>query len=94
MAQAADGDADQPPGLHSTQQTQLEPQHNLTGPPHLVPDQRATSLPKRALLLFSGPVHRRDGIAAFLSRFGHAADSIDNDPRSGGGDAHNLLNDA
>eukprot|EP00965_Chrysotila_dentata_P109288 3612309-Pleurochrysis_carterae.AAC.1 len=61
LAQTADGDADQPPGLHGTRQAQPEPWHNLTGPPHLVPDEHPVPLPKRALLLFSGPVHRRDG---------------------------------
>eukprot|EP00965_Chrysotila_dentata_P120175 3974357-Pleurochrysis_carterae.AAC.1 len=49
---------------------------------------------QRALLLFSGPISRADGIAAFLSRMGFESDSVDSDAVHGGGKAHNLLRDS
>eukprot|EP00965_Chrysotila_dentata_P050891 1687939-Pleurochrysis_carterae.AAC.1 len=78
---------------------------NANGPPTLLTDPAlsgtSTLTPpvqgarsRRALLLFSGPVARRDGVAAFLRRFDYPSDSVDNDPVSGGGGNHNLLNDA
>eukprot|EP00965_Chrysotila_dentata_P138091 4568070-Pleurochrysis_carterae.AAC.1 len=92
LAQAADGDAAQPPGLKPA--TLPPDSNNITGPPHLLPGSPNVTRTRRALLLFSGPVHRRDGVAAFLSRFSYPADSVDNDPAVGGGAAHNLLDDA
>eukprot|EP00965_Chrysotila_dentata_P085501 2820495-Pleurochrysis_carterae.AAC.1 len=95
LAQRSDGDAAQPPGLPTA----------ANGPPTLLTDPALSGTsaltppaqgarPRRALLLFSGPVARRDGVAAFLRRFDYPSDSIDNDPVSGGGGNHNLLSDA
>eukprot|EP00965_Chrysotila_dentata_P091500 3021302-Pleurochrysis_carterae.AAC.1 len=53
LAQAADGDAAQPPGLKPAT---LPPDSNdITGPPHLLPDSPNVTRTRRALLLFSGP---------------------------------------
>eukprot|EP00965_Chrysotila_dentata_P037605 1251381-Pleurochrysis_carterae.AAC.1 len=48
----------------------------------------------RVLLLFSGPFSRPDGISSFLSRYGVPTDSVDNDDKTGGGAAHDILNNA
>lgn len=48
----------------------------------------------KVLLLFSGPYHRPDGLAAFLRQRGLEADLIDCDLEHGGGEQHNTLNDA
>ena len=45
---------------------------------------------RRVLILFSGPYHRPDGLAAFLTRFGIDPVLVDNDPSNGGGTAHDL----
>eukprot|EP00965_Chrysotila_dentata_P156976 5186268-Pleurochrysis_carterae.AAC.1 len=48
----------------------------------------------RVLLLFSGPYSRPDGVSSFLQRYGVSSDCIDNDHDTGGGDAHDVLNNA
>ena len=47
---------------------------------------------RRALILFSGPQARPDGLAAFLSTFGIESVMMDNHPVDGGGESENLLN--
>eukprot|EP00965_Chrysotila_dentata_P132034 4365066-Pleurochrysis_carterae.AAC.1 len=95
IAQRTDGDAAQLPGLPTVEAPRVLPAKNdFDGPQHLLSNEPAATRSRRALLLFSGPIHRRDGIAAFLSRFSYAADSVDNDPCTGGGSAHNLLDNA
>eukprot|EP00965_Chrysotila_dentata_P003818 124796-Pleurochrysis_carterae.AAC.1 len=49
---------------------------------------------KTVLLLFSGPFHRPDGIAAFLKQSGLEVEMIDNHPGHGGGERHDLLIDS
>eukprot|EP00965_Chrysotila_dentata_P175157 5781500-Pleurochrysis_carterae.AAC.1 len=93
MAHTSDGDASQPPGLpaENTRQTAAtEP--GLSGPASLLPSSQRPA--RKALLLFSGPIARRDGVAAFLSQMDYASDSVDNNPLHGGGARHNLLNHA
>eukprot|EP00965_Chrysotila_dentata_P135903 4492862-Pleurochrysis_carterae.AAC.1 len=76
LAQPTDGDAAQPPGLFTIEQSHVPPAASgLAGPEHLLPKPTASGCARRALLLFSGPIHRRDGVSAFLSRFSYAADS-------------------
>ena len=48
----------------------------------------------RVLVLYSGPYRRPDGLGAFLNKFGMEAELVDNHPVDGGGDGHDLLNDA
>eukprot|EP00965_Chrysotila_dentata_P185086 6110745-Pleurochrysis_carterae.AAC.1 len=80
LAQPSDADSTQPPGLLPGKDSVPLANGDLSGPSHLIAAPSATPKAKRALLLFSGPIHRRDGIAAFLSRFDYPADSVDNDP--------------
>eukprot|EP00965_Chrysotila_dentata_P218403 6190561-Pleurochrysis_carterae.AAC.1 len=76
IAQRTDGDAAQPPGLLTADPLETPPaESGLEGPQHLLSDTPTTARSRRALLLFSGPIHRRDGVAAFLTRFSYAADS-------------------
>ena len=49
---------------------------------------------QRVLVLFSGSYRRPDGIAAFLTRRGLGVDMIDSDVVNGGGNPHDILNDA
>eukprot|EP00965_Chrysotila_dentata_P104151 3439380-Pleurochrysis_carterae.AAC.1 len=58
--------------------------HNLRTADHVV---GSAAHSKRALLLSSGPVHRPDGIAAFLKDYGLDCDSLDNHRAYGGGDS-------
>eukprot|EP00965_Chrysotila_dentata_P098691 3263064-Pleurochrysis_carterae.AAC.1 len=63
-AQPACGDASQPPGLPTE-----APNPPVSDPPPETQDlDKPAHSSQRALLLFSGPVARTDGIAAFLSR--------------------------
>ena len=48
---------------------------------------------RRVLILFSGPYDRPDGLAAFLRRRGLEVDLVDSGI-DGGGEAHDILNDA
>ena len=47
----------------------------------------------KALILFSGPYARPDGIHSYLAMRGISADLVDSDPQHGGGQSHDLLND-
>ena len=49
---------------------------------------------RRVLILFSGSYRRPDAIATFLAARGLEADVVDNDDKNGGGEKHDLLNDA
>eukprot|EP00965_Chrysotila_dentata_P034923 1162397-Pleurochrysis_carterae.AAC.1 len=95
LAQRSDGDADQPPGLPAStcDPPSLVSDPALSNASALMPPSREAR-PRRALLLFSGPIARRDGVAAFLSRFSYPSDSVDNGPAHGGGGEDDLLNDA
>ena len=53
-----------------------------------------TPLPRRVLILFSGPYARPDGLAAFLRAKGIDVDQYDCDEKKGGGEDANILNDA
>ena len=53
-----------------------------------------TPLPRRVLVLFSGPYARPDGLTAFLRARGIEVDQYDCDAKHGGGDDANILNDA
>ena len=53
-----------------------------------------TPLPRRVLVLFSGPYARPDGLTAFLRGKGIEVDQYDCDAKHGGGDDANILNDA
>ena len=46
---------------------------------------------KKALVLYSGPYARPDGLGAFLNRDGIETELIDNDAISGGGNGHDVL---
>ena len=52
-----------------------------------------TPLPRRVLVLFSGPYARPDGLTAFLRARGVEVDQYDCDAKHGGGDDANILND-
>ena len=49
---------------------------------------------QRVLVLFSGNYRRPDSISAFLTRRGLSTDMVDSDAVNGGGETHNILNDA
>ena len=53
-----------------------------------------TPLPRRVLVLFSGPYERPDGITAFLRAKGLEVDQYDCDAKNGGGESADILNDA
>ena len=51
-------------------------------------------LPRRVLIIFSGPYDRPDGITAFLRARGVEVDQYDCDAKNGGGGHADILNDA
>eukprot|EP00965_Chrysotila_dentata_P049998 1656685-Pleurochrysis_carterae.AAC.1 len=58
IAQRTDGDAAQPPGLLTADTPSVQPaKSGLEGPQHLLSDTPTTARSRRALLLFSGPIH-------------------------------------
>ena len=57
-------------------------------------DQATARLSPRVLVLYSGPYCRPDGLGAFLNKFGLVPELVDNHPIDGGGEQHDLLNDA
>ena len=71
-------------------------------PPHLAarsttsraPSVDTHPLPRRVLVLFSGPYARPDGITAFLRAKGIEVDQYDCDAKNGGGEDADILNDA
>eukprot|EP00965_Chrysotila_dentata_P003469 112759-Pleurochrysis_carterae.AAC.1 len=65
--------------------------HNLRTADHVL---GAAARSRRTLLLFSGPLQRPGGIAAFLNGYGLECDSIDNHRAYGGGESHNILHDS
>eukprot|EP00965_Chrysotila_dentata_P189144 6173167-Pleurochrysis_carterae.AAC.4 len=93
LAQRADGDSQQPPGLPPL--SDIAADAALPAPRTLRNDgaeEHAKS--RRVLLLFFGPFSRPDGLSAFLARYGVAADCIDNAEVDGGGRGHNILVDS
>eukprot|EP00965_Chrysotila_dentata_P152616 5043681-Pleurochrysis_carterae.AAC.1 len=86
-AQPSQDDGSQPPGI-------AKPSPSASGAalpaPQRMP-QRNPSKSNRVLVLFSGPLSRPDGIAAFLQRYGTISDCVDSCPTHGGGSAHDIL---
>ena len=48
----------------------------------------------KVLILFSGAYDRKDSLANYLNRLGVSTDVVDNNPKTGGGDKQDILNDA
>eukprot|EP00965_Chrysotila_dentata_P154022 5090530-Pleurochrysis_carterae.AAC.1 len=89
LAQPSERDAEQPAGLPRT-----APSHSSRPPSNESTREKPASQSRRALLLFSGPISRTDGIAAFISRMGLETDCVDSDSEHGGGESHNVLRDS
>eukprot|EP00965_Chrysotila_dentata_P090612 2991039-Pleurochrysis_carterae.AAC.1 len=79
----------QPPGLPDA--NDVASPHDVRTADHVV---GAAARSKRALILFSGPLKRPDGIAAFLKVRDFDCDTLDNHRAYGGGESHNLLNNS
>eukprot|EP00965_Chrysotila_dentata_P057647 1911471-Pleurochrysis_carterae.AAC.1 len=79
----------QPPGLPDA--TDIASPHDVRTADHVL---GAAARSKRALILFSGPLQRPDGIAAFLKAHDFDCDTLDNHRAYGVGDSHNLLRDS
>eukprot|EP00965_Chrysotila_dentata_P112146 3707527-Pleurochrysis_carterae.AAC.1 len=79
----------QTPGLPDASDTSSP--HDVRTADHVV---GSAARSNKALLLFSGPLHRPDGIAAFLKGYGLDCDSLDNHRAYGGGDSHDILRDS
>eukprot|EP00965_Chrysotila_dentata_P071209 2352835-Pleurochrysis_carterae.AAC.1 len=86
-AQPSQDDGSQPPGV--TKPSPSASDAALPAPQRM--PQRNPSKSNRVLILFSGPLSRPDGIAAFLQRYGIISDCVDSCPTHGGGSAHDIL---
>eukprot|EP00965_Chrysotila_dentata_P140221 4635904-Pleurochrysis_carterae.AAC.1 len=86
-AQSSQDDGSQPPGI-------AQPSPSTSGAALAAPQRMPQFNPSksnRVLVLFSGPLARPEGIAAFLQRYGIIADCVDSCPTHGGGSAHDIL---
>eukprot|EP00965_Chrysotila_dentata_P199809 6179602-Pleurochrysis_carterae.AAC.1 len=68
IAQASDSDPSQPPGLHPAHHAPAGTPLEFSGPFSLLPPTSSCTRARRALLLFSGPIQRRDGVASLIPR--------------------------
>ena len=89
---------DHPPGLRETEIPPRAADQELDVPTSFdLATRRSTFSARssnRALVLCSGPYSRQDGLGAFINKFGMEATLVDNDAKHGGGQKHDLLNDA
>ena len=79
-------------GCHGGSLVEFQRVARAANPSGLIPRTMASQFSRKALILFSGPYARPDGLMAFLQRHGISVTPIDNDGDNGGDTADDILN--